>query len=584
MRDLIRLLRLYAPYRLWMAGGIGLGLLTVLANFGLLALSGWFLTSAGLVGLAGFAAQNAFNFFSPAAGVRFFATVRVAARYAGRLVDHEATFRLLAGLRVTLFARLEQLAPGSLDYERGGDLLARLVGDVDRLGDFFLRVVSPFAVAAIGAAAMALIFAAFAPLAGWALLIGLGVAGLVLPLVSLAWGRRASIAAVESQNALRADVVDMMQGMAELLTYNAAPAMQARIDARSNDLRASQRQLATIAGFGAGGGQLIGNLTMAAMLLIGAPLLAAGHLSGPDVTLLALGAMAAFEAVAPLPAAFQLLGGMRQSARRVFDIIDRPPPVIEPAISPRRPARLDLVLRDIGVRYPGAGAWALEAVDLTIEPGARVTILGRSGAGKTSLVSMLLRFTDYQAGSAQIGGVELRSIRGDDVRSLFTVVAQRTQIFTGSLRDNLLMAREDADDAALWRALDMAQLADFVRGEPGGLDMPVGEAGATLSGGQARRVALARAALRDTPFLILDEPTEGLDPITAAAFGHALATLARGRTVITITHRLDAIGADDHVVLLEQGRVVEQGRFADCRTACGNIARLAGLQAQLARL
>ncbi|MGC8530580.1 MAG: thiol reductant ABC exporter subunit CydC [Acidiphilium sp.] len=556
MRDLIRLLRLYRPYWRWVAGGITLGVVTLLANFGLLALSGWFLTSAALVGLAGFAAQNAFNFFTPAAGVRFFATARVLARYSGRLVDHETTFRLLAGLRTDLYARLEPLAPVGLAGERGGELLARLVADIDRLGDFYLRVVAPFAVAAIGAVLMASVFAAFSSLAGVVLLVGLVLAGVGVPLMSLRLGNAPSAAAVRVQTTLRADLVDCVQGMAELLTYNAAPAMQARVARSSATLAAQQGRLAVIAGLGAGGNLLIAQLSMAAMLVVGGRLVVHGRLPGADMALLALGAMAAFEAVAPLAGAFQAWGGMAASARRVFELVDREVPVRDPAVSPPRPARLDIQIKGVKLRYPGQAGWALNGVDLSLAPGERLAVVGRSGAGKSSLVNLLLRFAAYQEGSVQIGGVELSTIRGDDVRSLFTVVSQRSQIFAGTVRDNLLIARPAADEAALWRALEIGQLADFVRAAPGGLETLVGEAGVKLSGGQARRLTLARAALRDTPFLILDEPTEGLDPVTEQAVVQAIGTISAGRTVITIAHRLETIGAEDRVVTLEAGRII----------------------------
>lgn len=592
MRDLIRLMRLYTPYRRWIAGGIALGLITVLANFGLLALSGWFLASAGVVGLAGFAVQNAFNFFTPAAGVRFFATMRVVARYTGRLVDHETTFRLLAGLRTDLYARLEPLAPLGLAGDRGGDLLGRLVADVDRLGDFFLRVISPFAVAIFGAVLMALVFAAFSPLAGLVLLAGLVVAGAGLPLASLRLGRGPSSDAVTLQNAMRADLIDGVQGMAELLTYNAAPAMQTRVDRASTALAGRQGRLAAVAGFGIGGNLLIANLTMAAMLLIGGALVAHHRLPGPDLALLVLGAMSAFEAVAPLATAFQLLGGMRDSARRVFEIIDRPVPIHDPATSPKRPDHLALRFTGVRLRYPAPVEaigerrrnWALDRLDLAIEPGEHVTILGRSGAGKTSLVNLLLRFVDYQEGSATLGGVELRAIRGDDLRSLITLVSQRTQMFAGSVRDNLLIANPAADDAALWHALDIAQLADFVRAQPDGLETLVGEAGVKISGGEARRLSIARAALRDTPFLILDEPTEGLDPLTEAAIRAAIVPLAIGRTTITITHRLEGIAPTDRVVVLDRGRVVEDGPFAVLERTGGTVARLRRLHDRSARI
>ena len=584
MRELIRVLRLYRPYRWWLAGGVALALVTVLANFGLLALAGWFLASTGLVGAASYAAQNAFNFFTPAAGVRFFATARVLCRYLGRLVDHEATFREIAGLRAFLYARLEPLAPAALGQDRGGDLLSRLVADIDRLGDLHLRVFTPVVVALLAALAMAAAFALFSPLAGGALLIGLALAGLVVPAASAALGGRPSRESVRRQAEMRADVVDSVQGMAELLIYGAAPAMARRVDAASAALVADQGRLASLGGLGAAAISLIGNLTMAAMLLIGGGLVLGGRLAGPDMPLLALGALAAFEAVAPLPQAFQMLSGLRESARRIFDIVDRPVPVADPPASPKRPERLDLVLAGVKLRYREPGPWALDGIDLTVRAGERVTILGASGAGKTSLINLLLRFAEYQAGSATLGGVELRAIRGDDIRSLFTVVSQRTQLFAGTIRDNLLIAAPDADEAALWRALEIAQLAAFVRAQAGGLDTLVGEAGARLSGGEARRVALARAALRASPFLILDEPTEGLDPSTEAAFRADLNRIAAGRTVLTVTHRLAGIGDRDRVVVLEAGRVAEAGGYGALRRNGRIVPRLAALQDALARL
>ncbi len=584
MKDMIRLLRLFATERLWIAGGFLLALATILANFGLLALAGWFLAASGLVGLASYAAQNVFNFFTPAAFVRFFATLRVLGRYAGRIVDHEATFRQLADLRSFLYARLEPLAPAGLAGDRSGDLLSRLVADIDRLGDVYLRVFAPFAVAACASLVMAGTLAFFVPWAGLALFAGLALAGLAVPAASLALGARPSREVVAIRNAMRADIVDAVQGMAELLTYNAAPAMEARIGAANDRLIGCEARLAALAGLGAGASLLIANATMGAALLIGLLLAVSHRLSGADVPLLALGALAAFEAVAPLPQAFQLFGGMAESAGRVFAIADRPPPVREPAQSPARPASLEIALSNVRLRYAPDAPWALDGLSLTIRKGEHVTILGRSGAGKTSLVNLLLRFAEYEEGSATLGGIELRAIRGDDVRSLFAVVSQRSHLFAGSIRDNLRIARPDADDNVLWRALEAAELAAFVRAAPEGLDQPIGEGAARLSGGEARRLALARAFLRDTPFLVLDEPTEGLDPLTEASLREDLARLARGRTVITITHRLAFIAPEERVILLEAGRVAEEGKFASLRTHGRIVPRLARMQEDLIHL
>lgn len=587
MRDLTRLLRLYAPYWPWIAGGVALGLATVLANFGLLALAGWFLASAAAAGLAGYAAQNAFNLFTPAAGVRFFATVRVLARYASRLVDHEATFRQIAALRVFLFARLVPLAPLGL-ADRSGDVLARLVADVERLSDFYPRVLLPVVVAAIAGVAMALTFGVIAPAAGVALFVLLLVAGVVVPLIGLRAASAPGRDIVGLEASLRADVVDTVQGMADLLTFGAAPAMAARIAATDAALLAGQRRMRGIAGGGAAVSALLANAAMAAMLVIGIPLVRGGGISGPDLALLVLGALAAFEAVAPLSQALPLLAPLRESARRVWEVADRPAPVTDPATSPPRPIQLDLELRGVRLRYGPAGssdrAWALDGLDLRIPAGSRLMLVGRSGAGKTSVANLLLRFAEYQDGSATLGGTELRDIRGDDLRSLFTVVSQRTFLFHGTIRDNLLLARPDATDPMLWQALETAQLADFVRAQPERLDTLVGESGAQISGGEARRVALARAVLRDTPWLILDEPTEGLDPVTAAALRGALEEVMAGRTVLWITHRLENVVAADQIAVLDAGRVVESGTVAALRRNGSYLPRLLQLQRGLARL
>jgi ATP-binding cassette subfamily C protein CydC len=587
MRELIRLLRLHAPYWRWMAAGSAFGLITVLANFGLLALSGWFLASAAAAGLAGYAAQNAFNLFTPAAGVRFFATVRVLGRYAARILDHEATFRLIAAIRVHLFARLVPLAPLGL-ADRGGDLLARLVADVERLSDFYPRVLAPLLIAAAASAVMVLVVGLIAPPAALALFLLLLAAGVAVPLIGLRRGAAPGREIVALEAGLRADMVDAMQGMADLLTCGAAGAMAARIAAADAALIARQRRMRGIEGMAAAATTLLASAAMLAMLLIGIPLVRAGTVSGPVLALLVLGALAAFEAVAPLGQALPLLGQIRASARRVFEIIDRPAPVDDPAASPPRPTGLDLELRGVRLRYGAAGpegrAFALDGLDLRIPQGSRMILVGRSGAGKTSVASLLLRFAPYQDGSARLGGVELRDIRGDDVRSLFTMVSQRSFLFHGTIRDNLLLARPGADEAQLWHALETAQLAAFVRAQPEGLDTLVGEGGARISGGEARRVALARAVLRDTPWLILDEPMEGLDAVTATALRGALDAVMAGRTVLWMTHRLDMIADTDQVAVLDAGRVIEAGPVAVLRRDGRHLPRLLRLQRDLGAL
>lgn len=585
MRDLRRLLRLHRPYGRWIAGGVAAGLVTMLANFGLLSLAGWFLAGAAAAGIAGIAAQNTFNLFTPAAGVRFFATLRVLGRYGARLLDHEATLRMVAGIRAHVFARLVPLAPLGLQ-ERGGEVLSTLVADVERLSDFYPRVLAPALIAAIASLAMAVTFAMLVPQAGVVLLALLLVAGVVVPVLALHFAAVPGREAVAAEARMRGDGVDAVQGIADLLTANAAAAMQARIAAADGRLIAAQKRLWRLDALGAAATTLVANAAMLAILVLGIPLVRSGTTPGPVLVLLALGTLAAFEAVAPLGQALPLLAKIRASARRVFALLDLPHPVPEPGTSARRPGRLDLVLQGVRLGHGDEGErrWALDGLDLRIAEGSLVFLVGRSGAGKSSVANLLLRLAEYQEGTATLGGVALHEVDGEDLRSVFTVVSQSTFLFHGSIRDNLVLARPGADDAGLWSALEAAQLAGLVRGLPEGLDTVVGESGARLSGGEARRIALARAALRDTPWLILDEPLEGLDPVTAREVGAALLRIATGRTVLWITHRLDLLRDEDQVAVMEAGRVVEAGTVAELRETGRYLPRLLDLQRMLGRL
>ncbi|MGC8467851.1 MAG: thiol reductant ABC exporter subunit CydC [Acidithiobacillus sp.] len=562
MRDLWRLLKLFAPYRWWMLGGALLALLTMLSNFGLMTLSGWFLASAALAGLGGYATLNLYNFFLPAAGVRGFATIRVLSRWLERIVTHEATFRLLAQLRTWFYARLEPLAPAGLQGLRSGDLLARLVADIDTLNNFYLRVFTPFLVAGLATLVMAGFFALYAWQLGLVLLLFLVISGLALPLLSERLGARAGAEMTQIQAEMRVQIVDTLQGMGELLVANAGPRLQRELAEKNAQLIARQGRLAGVAGIGSAGMSLMGNLALWVILLLGIPLVRHG-IGRAELPMFALGTMAAFEAIAALPLAFQFLGQTRAAARRIFAVADLPAPFADAAGPAPQPKGLDLAMVDVHLRYPGARSDALRGLTLSVPEGSRTAILGATGAGKSSIVNLLLRFYDYQAGSARLGGCELRDFPADDLRQYFAVVSQRSYLFHSTIRDNLLLAKGDADEEALWAALAAAQLDEFVRSLPQGLDNIVGEGGINLSGGQARRMAIARAFLKDSPILLLDEPTEGLDAITEAHFLAALKALMKGRSVVYITHRLLGLEDMDQILILDGGQVVESGTYAE---------------------
>ncbi|OYV32982.1 MAG: thiol reductant ABC exporter subunit CydC [Rhodospirillales bacterium 20-64-7] len=550
-----RLRGLFAPYRGWMWAGVALSCVTVLANFWLLTLSGWFLAATAIAGLAGYAAQNAFNFFTPAAFVRFFATIRVGARYAERLVTHEATLRLLAELRVWFYARIEPLAPAALQGVRSADLLSRIVGDIDALNLFYLRVYVPVITALITGVIMAGFFAWFSLGAALALAAGLALAGAGLPWLTHRLGRPMAAALPGLQARQRADYVDAMQGMGELLTYGAGPALAARAKALDTEIAVLQARLARVSGLSLAGTLLATCLTLLLVVLAGAAAVAGARLAPADLPLLALGTLGAFEAVAPLPLAFQQLGQASAAARRIFALADAAPAVTPPTAPASPPQGFALELDDVSLRYAPEAGWALHRLSLRIPEGRRVGIIGPTGSGKSTLINLLLRFNEFQEGEARFGGQDLRCYSGAELARLITVISQRSHIFQTSIRDNLLLADGRASEEAMWRALAIAQLDSFVRAQPRGLDTQAGEGGARLSGGQARRLALARAALRPTPWLILDEPTEGLDGTTEQEFLRDLAPLLEQRTVLYITHRPAGLALMHEVHALDAGEL-----------------------------
>ena len=396
-----------------------------------------------------------------------------------------------------------------------------------------------------------------------------------LPLLTERLGAHSGAEMTTIQSDYRVQVVDGMQGMGELLTYNAGPEIRRRTGMLNDALLRRQARMAQIAGFGSASMGFMGNLAVWVIVVLAIPLVHDGALGRSDLPLFALGVMGSFEAIAALPLAFQFLGQTRAAARRIFAVADTPLPFPDASGPAPQVDRPDLELKSLHLRYPDAQCDALAGVDLSIPAGARVAVLGVTGAGKSSLANLLLRFYDYQSGSACLGGHELRDFPADNLREYFAVVSQRSYLFHSTIRDNLLVAKGEAEEDELWSALATAQLAEFVRSQPQGLDTIVGEGGVKLSGGQGRRVAIARAILKDAPWLILDEPTEGLDPVTEMEFLKDLRQIMEGRTVLYITHRLVGLEHMDCVHLLDEGRIVESGTYGELLQRGGQLSHFA---------
>ncbi len=546
----------------WLLLGLACSVVTVLANMALLALAAWFLASMALAGVSGVL----FNYFLPAGAIRTLAIVRSVGRYFERLVSHDATLRLLADLRVRFFERLVPLVPAGLGKEngRGGmhsaDLFSRLRADIDLLDNFYLRLLLPAGTAICVAGVSFGFFLFFDPA------LALGVAGLwllagaVLPAFCLYRDAKDGAEQVQAAARLRCLVVDGLRGMEELLVYGAGPRYRELVQRENDRLIRLQTRTARLESMAQGMVGLASGLAMWLVLLLGIPLVGAGDWSPATLPMLAVLALVCFEAVMPLPGAWRMWGQIRMAASRILEITEARPPVIEPMEPQALPSGGDLVVRDLWFTYPGGTSDRdepmLRGVNLDLPQGRRVGIVGPAGSGKTTLQQILLRFWEYDHGEIRLAGRELRNVSGDEVRARMAVVSQHVFLFNATIAENLRLGRPQAAESELWDALRGARLEEFVASLPDRLDTQVGQFGARLSGGQARRLSVARALLKDAPILILDEPTEGLDAATEAELWTELRPLMQGRSVLLITHRPAGLEYMERVYRLEQGRLV----------------------------
>jgi ATP-binding cassette subfamily C protein CydC len=546
--------------RHWPAMAIGglLSLLAALASIGLLSLSGWFIAATAYAGL-NVATAKAFNFFLPSIGVRLFAMIRTAARYGERVICHDATFRILETLRTWCYKRLEPLSPARLGKHHSGDLLTRIITDIDTLDNLYLRVLTPTVVAAVVAALLVGFIARFSPLmavvCGALLLLG----GAGIPLVADLAARTAARRLNADMSHLRTTLVDGVQGLAALLACGAEGRYMQRIGDRHQALIRSEKRISHVTGWSQALVGIIGGLSVVAVLYIGVRLVSIGTLSGPHLALLALAVMAGFEAVVPLSNAYPHLGQTRKAARRLHEVTSAVPAVtfvadVEPAAPEGR-----LAFDGITFGYDPARRPVLEDIDFEIEPGQHIAVMGATGAGKSTLLYLLSRFEDPGRGEIRLDRRPLKSLSEETLRARLCIVTQKAHIFNGTIRSNLTLANPDADANALAEALSIVQLTDLVHALPDGLDTWIGEGGQMLSGGQARRIAIARALLSPAPIWALDEPTEGLDSETAKAMMTGLLDRARGKTVMMVAHRSESLERMDQVILLASGRVAAMG-------------------------
>ncbi|MBZ9935308.1 thiol reductant ABC exporter subunit CydC [Mesorhizobium sp. BR1-1-16] len=533
---------------------LALSVLTLAAGAGLLGVSGWFLTGAALAGAAG-----GFELFAPSAAVRGLSFLRIGARYGERMTGHAVTLAMLSELRSTLFARLIPLVPMKGVAGRTGDFVARLTADIEALDMVMLQAVLPLLTACTAAAGLALMLWLTLPEAVPVGVAGFALTALAVPLALVLGGRRIGAATVAASSDLRVAALDAVDGHADLVALGATEAGIARFAEAAAGLRAARLAEARRVALGPALAQLGAGLTMAATLWLGLGALAEGRISGPVLTGVLLAILGLFEVTGPILRGAGRIGSALAASRRVSDIVATVPSIRDPLVPARLPGEGALVIDRVSYGY-GIDRPVLADISLEAQPGERIAILGASGSGKSTLLGLIMRLDDVGAGAIRFGGIDIRDAALADLHSHIALLTQDAPVFIGTVRDNLRIGSPFADDATLYTALGNARLAEFVRSLPEGLDTWLGESGATLSAGQARRLCLARTLLSPARLILLDEPTAGLDGETEAEFLGDLLTATEGRTLVVATHAALPRAAVDRIFKFDDGRLVEASR------------------------
>ncbi len=558
MRELLPYLALYKRHKGLLTLGVILAIVTLLASIGLLTLSGWFLSASAVVGFAG---AYSFNYMLPAAGVRGAAIIRTAGRYFERVVSHDATFRVLQHLRVYTFSKVLPLSPAGLARFRQGELLNRLVADVDTLDHLYLRVISPLVgalmVIVVVTCGLSLLDATLALTLGGIMLLTL----LLLPPLFYRAGKPTGESLTHLRGHYRQQITAWLQGQAELSLFNASDRYRQQMEQTELAWHDAQRRQSELTALSQALMMLIGGIAVVVMLWMASGGVGDNAQPGALIALFVFCALAAFEALAPVTGAFQHLGQVMASARRVTQLIEQPPEVVFPQTAAAAPATVTLDLRDITFTYPQQAQPALNGINLSMATGEHIALLGRTGCGKSTLLQLLTRAWDPQRGELLLNGAPISGMDEMALRRTISMVPQRVHLFSATLRDNLRLAAPQASDEQLAAVLTRTGLEKLLADD--GLNGWLGEGGRQLSGGELRRLAIARALLHDAPLLLLDEPTEGLDATTESQILDLLEEVAQQKTLLMVTHRLRGLARFDRIIVMDNGQIIEHGNHAE---------------------
>lgn len=574
MKLVWRLLGFMKPLRGWILISTMTGFSTVAAGVGLLG------TSAYLIASAAFHPSIA-ELSVAVVGVRFLGISRGVFRYLDRLVSHHVNFRLLSILRIWFYNCLKLLAPARLIHYQRGDLLSRAIGDIDTLDQFYVRAVSPVISAIFATVGFSMLVGSWNVRLGWILAAGLSVTSFVLPALVYIFSRGPAKQLVDQRAILSQTMLDTLRGAAEIIVFQQQEEELTQINRVSLQTNRAQVGLAHSQGLSNGMNAVLTQGTVAIMLLVGIPLVRTGELDGIMLAVIVLITMASFEISIPIAQAAQFWESSLQAARRLFEMADQQPAIIEPVIPVSVPEKPNILIRNLSFQYHGNLPLAADHLNIDIPYGRKIALVGENGSGKTTILNLLMRFWDCQPGEILIDGIPVQEFSPKELRQRIGYVSPGGAIFQTTLRQNLLLANPGALDADLLRVLDSVQLGEWVQTLPDGLDTWLGASGLTISGGQLQRIQLARGLLMDAPIYLLDEPTTHLDVETETRLISLFRSIFQNRSLVWVTHRLVGLDWLDEILVLDNGRVVERGNQHTLLESRGRFYQLWEIQNRL---
>ena len=574
MKNFWRLLRLSYEYRWWMALAAFTGFLTIGSSIGLLMTSAYIITKAALHPSVG-------ELQVAIVGVRFFGIARGIFRYAERLISHNITFKLLAKFRVWFYKSIGPLAPAGLSNFRSGDLLARMVSDVESLEHVYIRVIFPPFVAILITALMWTLFGIFNVMFSVIITLALAVAGVAVPVFTAKINKVIGERFIEVRSKLKTLSVDLAHGLTELIVYGKEKEFSNEINSLNKEYNKLQFRMSFIDGLNEGLILFVLNLTIIGIMLVGIPQINIGALSGIDLAVMIVGAMASFEAVLPIPTMAQHFESSMRAANRIFEITDKTPSVLNSENPVVNVKSYDLEFKNVSFSYSEGNDSALRNVSFSLPEKKKIAIVGASGSGKSTLLNLTARFYDVTKGAILLGETDIKRIDIEVLRRQFSHVSQSTHIFAGTVEDNLRVGKPEATTEEMTTALIKANVYDTFFEKHNGLKTWLGEGGSKISGGERQRLAIARAILKDAPILVFDEPTANLDSENEQKIIKTILNISEEKSLLFITHRLVSLSEFDEILVMKKGEIVERGTEKELIAKGGFFKKMLDAQRQV---